>query len=494
MSKIATCAGARAMVLAATAALAGCALGPRSHTGLEHRAQGVDTATVAWAMAEPCRDEHPATDPRAGGPVPVLAHADGSFTIQIARLGIGSPYRCAMDGRLTEPTPELRADGALVLAPPTFLAAGTRTRAPGSSDFLEIVVRPAAGESRSPHVHIETAGDAASPTLRARLEAAMDALRVGREAADWLAAGNPKAAAAATAALLEELDRRGVTGLGVLLAPIHAQLAAARTAQGDLARARQSLSIAMRAAPQCAALGQRVAALDERLARTDASSALLGQLASDPRGGAATRIAAGTPDRVGDPSRGRSTTARIAHREARRRLHGGDVEGAAAWASRALEHAGDPTLGLDLELARARGDHRSAFVLGVEQLARFGFDPELVLGMADDAAAYGDPAAGVRLLARHWNELEREAPRALRSSADRLAAHTGIDLTARIAMTERCRALSTRVLDPLARTDTPRELARNRLASLRRRVTAPAPWPMRLDAGFENAPGVTPAR
>ena len=75
-----------------------------------------------------------------------------------------------------------------------------------------------------------------------------------------------------------------------------------------------------------------------------------------------------------------------------------------------------------------------------------------------------------------------------------LAAHTGIDLTARIAMTERCRALSTRVLDPLARTDTPRELARNRLASLRRRVTAPAPWPMRLDAGFENAPGVTPAR
>ena len=175
MSKIATCAGARAMVLAATAALAGCALGPRSHTGLEHRAQGVDTATVAWAMAELCRDEHPATDPRAGGPVPVLAHADGSFTIQIARLGIGSPYRCAMDGRLTEPTPELRADGALVLAPPTFLAAGTRTRAPGSGDFLEIVVRPAAGESRSPHVHIETAGDASSPTLRARLEAAMDA-------------------------------------------------------------------------------------------------------------------------------------------------------------------------------------------------------------------------------------------------------------------------------------------------------------------------------
>ena len=116
MSKIATCAGARAMVLAATAALAGCALGPRSHTGLEHRAQGVDTATVAWAMAELCRDEHPATDPRAGGPVPVLAHADGSFTIQIARLGIGSPYRCAMDGRLTEPTPELRADGALVLS------------------------------------------------------------------------------------------------------------------------------------------------------------------------------------------------------------------------------------------------------------------------------------------------------------------------------------------------------------------------------------------
>lgn len=494
MSKIATCPGARAMVLAATAALAGCALGPPGSAGFERRARGVDAATVAWALAELCRDEHPATDPQRGGPVPVLAHDDGSFTIHIARLGVTSPYRCAMDGRLTEPMPELRADGALVLAPPTFRASATKTRAPGSRDFLEIVVRPAAADSDCPSVHIEAAGDAASPTLLSRLEAAVDALRVGCEAAEWLAAANPREAAAATTALLDEFDHRGITGLGVLMAPIHAQLAVARTAQGDLARARQSLSLAMRAAPQCAALGRSVAALDERLARTDASNALLEQLASDPRGGATARIAAGAPERTGEPSPGHSTKARIAHREARRRLHFGDVEGAAAWASRALEHAGDPTLGLDLELARARGDHRTAFVLGVEQLARFGFDPELVLGMADDAAAYGDAAAGVRLLARHWNELEREAPTALRNSADRLAAHAGIDLTARIAMTERCRALSTRVLDPLARADVPRELARNRLASLRRRVTAPAPSPMILDAGFENAPGVTPAR
>lgn len=450
---------------------------------------------MAWALASLCRAEHPCIDPQRGGPVPVLRGADGSFTIHIARTGAEAPYRCAMDGRLTEPVPFVRNDGALGFGTPTFMAADTRTRAPGSADFLTIEVRSTTdAPDGCPEVSMAHGGEAASPTLVARLEAAIDALRAGCAAADLLETGDAEGAARVVSTFLSELDRQGITGLGPLVAPAHAQLAAARTAMGDLSRARQSLSLATSAAPHCHALGLRAAELDARLARTDAAASVLDQLAADPRGGAAARIAAATPSVAADGPESRSATARNAHREARRLLHQGDVEGAAAWASRALEHAGDPSHGLDLELARARGDHRTAFVLGLEQLARFGFEPELVLSMAEDARAYGDPGAGVRLLARHWHALERTVPAPLRATADRLTAAAGIDLTARIALTEDCRALSGRVLDPLARADRPRELALTRLASLRQRAATPGLGLRLLDAGYEHAPGVAPAR
>ncbi len=490
MSTFATRVRATALVLA-SAATAGCSLLPPVAEPMHARTDGVHPATAAWALAMLCRAEHPSVDPQGGGPVPVLLDGDGIFRIHVARPGANAPYRCAMDGRLTAPFPRMRANGTLHLEPPRFVASGRRTRAPGSGDQLTIAVHPGQTEPSCPEITISASGEALSPTLRAQLTAAIGALRAACEAAALLEVGEHAAAERTIEGFLDHLDREGVTGLGVLLAPVHAQLGAALVASGEPGRARQALSLAQRASPDCHALGQEIARLDARLARTEAASSLLGQIAADPRGGAATRIAAATPaDRALPASVGAANQAHIAHREARRRLHAGDVEGAAAWASRALEHAADPTLGLDLELARARGDHRTAFVLGVEQLARFGFDPQLVLTMADDAEAFGDPSAGVRLLARHWDELERTAPTPLRATVDRLASIAGTDRTARIALTEGCRALSSRVLDPTARVDLPR----TRLASLRSRALPHAPRPQLLDAGFGLGPGLAPAR
>jgi hypothetical protein len=450
-----------------------------------------DPRTVAWALASLCRDAHPSTDERGGGPVPLVRDPGGAFRIAIGRGGPDDPYRCETNGRLPAPHPFLAPDRSFTWLPQDFVAGGEHTVAPGRADRLEILVR-ATGDGATA-VRIDSSGEAARPALRRRLAAAVEVLSTTRESAILLRSGASRGVAIGLERSLARLEVEQVTGLGVLLAPVHAHLAAARLADGDLPAARLALSAAIGAAPRIAAFGAELATLDTRLARIGDAIGDLEDLADRPLGGAMARIAAGRAEAT--RALGRSTTTAIgAHRTARRLLADGDLDAATAWSRRAHGLARDGTASLELELARARGEHRLAFVLGIERMQRFGFEPGLALAMAEDADRYGDPAAGLRLLARHWRALAEAGPGALEALAARLADRAGPDLTTRVALAERAEPLAARALRPLRTAEERPGLPAARLASLRALAQRAPPERNRPLDGFELAPGVAPAR
>lgn len=450
-----------------------------------------DPATVAWALAWLCRDAHPSSDPLPfRGPVPVVRSDARTFSIAIGRYGVETPYRCETNGRLPEPAATALDDGRMLWVPPRFQPARDHTVAPGSADRLEIEIAASDGET---DVRIVVAGDAASPELVRRLVAAVDVLTATEESARLLLEGTPGRAALRAETELALLKAEGVTGLGRLLAPLHAHLATARVRLGELADARNALSSAIASAPRVRALRIRAADLDVRLARSTEAERAMRVLSSDPLGGPATRVAAARAS-IARATLAANRSTRETLGAARRLLAEGDVEGAAAWSRTARTCPGERFGGIDIELFRARGDHRTAFSLGIERLVRFGYDADLVIGMADDAEAYGDPATGLRLIARHWNALVRDRSEDALAVAERLARSAGPDLSTRVALAEGNDIVASLALRTASPAGQPDQIDRHRLASLRALANRhPTTRPITTD-GFELAPGVSPIR
>lgn len=451
-----------------------------------------EPALVAWALASLCRDAHPASDPLPiNGPVPVLRTRRDAFRVVIASDGAGAPYRCEMNGRLAAPIAVVHDDGRMSWRAPEFLPAGRHTVASGGGDRVEIAIEPSAGGDS--HVTFAFGGVAASEQLIERLTAAVEVLTAARQTDLLLLGDAPARAAIVGYETLTRLEARQVTGLGPLLAPLYAHLAAARLRLGDLTDARHAASAAVATAPGVASLRVALADLDSRLARTRDAARAMRVLARDPLGGPIVRIAAERARNARAVERNlRAAGPMLAH--ARALLGAGDLEGAAAW-SRTARTCGDQEFGgIDIELARARGDHRTAFALGVERLLRFGFDADLVLALAADADAYGDPAAGLRLVTRHWSALRREHREDALAAARRLAMAAGPDLAARVALAEDNEAVAYLVLRSATPAGTAHWVSAPRLASLRALTEhASAPRPIATD-GFELAPGVAPLR
>jgi hypothetical protein len=127
---------------------------------------------------------------------------------------------------------------------------------------------------------------------------------------------------------------------------------------------------------------------------------------------------------------------------ARAMLADDEHDAADGWSIVARAAAGGRSPELDIVEARARNDHWTAFLLGIERLQRMPASGGELLELAMDAQRSGHPGAGFRLLARNWSAVAAESGELATATARRLTTLIGAELTVRIARTEGCQALA----------------------------------------------------
>ncbi len=481
---------------ALAALLGGCAtLG----SGPERRLDAESAAApevLAWTLGAMCRAVHPGVDPWPGSdhaPLPMLREPDGALVVAIGGTPEG-PLRIASNGRLARPSRSLDDDAGVRLSPGTFVPSDRCTGHRGHR-AIEIRVTPTAGGGS--HVSIVLDDTPSHGPLFERLTATVATLDALLRGSACLAARqNSEADRVATNALVRLRDGE-TTGLGELEAGLHVERAIVALRAGDLLSARLRLSSAASLVPGDGEVIARLAQLDQRLARTtDADRSL-------------RLLAAG----IGDPGRANDATQELAHasRIARwtppaehaaatavRLLAAGDTTAGLSWARSARVLGGDSTRAGCLDAhARARGDHRSAFVVGLARLDRIGFDRDLVVALCADALAADDAPAALRVLAAHWDEMQVADPDAADSLFDSAVANAGPSLAARVLSSARSPALASRALDAwdersgssvAAATD-----LLERLPALRAKHPAITPS-VPPQGDWRQAPGVAPMR
>jgi hypothetical protein len=427
--------------LAALLALAGCGSAPVATPSSGEADPGeepieLSAERAAFAAARLAVELWPSADPcPIAGSAPVLLVDDDVYRIEL-RLGTDGP-RIATNGRLSAPRTVLKDGDRVLTTQPIFRAARAETRAVGDDGrFLCIVSRTGTGC----RVAAAADGEAARSGVLRRLRAVLSVQVATTHVTAALDAGDlPRAAACANQAIRLHAARGDACGQA-MLAPLWAAIAAVRLRSGECAAARAALRAACDVAREEPLYALLLARVDERLARSVDHGSLDAALArlDDPRDALAARA------RNADEAHQTQHVAlgeRIAARS-RRLLALGDVASAEAWATRLRASAPAQSAIDPQQRARARGDRRAAFVLGVEALTQGGFDPGVLAATVDDAIAGGDAIGGLRLLARHWPTTLHDDPELGRALASRLLEATGGRLGARVALSEDCAPLA----------------------------------------------------
>ncbi len=358
---------------------------------------------AAWLSAEACRVELPGADPLPLHPgAPVLRHGENDYEVRYNRAA-PQGYRIYTNGRLLPSNPTGQAQEGQPLANPSFQAAPHLTghRAPGP-DEVRIQIRPTPEGSQ---VELQLSGAVVGGTLThhvnqlLRLAEAIQETAVMVRRQEW------------------EMVRRRVdealsqfgSGCCGSHQPLRARLlvhrAAAEQAQGHLLAARACTAEALGLAPANPGLRLWQVRLDQRLGLDREAATDWRILAASPSRGGFSNVAAGELQTHVDALLRPGPGPRLRER-AGRLLRDNDVAGARAQLdmARSLDPLPQADLkGLTLWHQRL-GHHRAAFEVALQRL-EFGADPALILEMTEHCARTDQPTLGLRLLAKHWDEL-----------------------------------------------------------------------------------------
>ncbi len=377
---------------------------------------------VAWLIADVGRESFRNADPlpeHAGAPV--IRTADG-YEVEFSG---DTTIRVGMNGRIAPPT--IRIHGRYPrLARMPFEPIEVATRAQSGPIELHASIRPI-GDLHC-HLELSVQGGLREQRMLGHIERALHALERALRTDGTLAFDD--------------------------CCPHHRQLSVPARVRasvehedaGRLPAARHELEQAVAHAPSCLVLRARLARLDERLARVDDAARQWRYLAESESLGLVARALSRRAQRAHDvlAAGDRSYTELEI---ARTYLAAGDPAAARAWSTRSM-HGDDPALrAIEVRcgLERARGDHRTAFALGISELGATSTPGEVAM-LAEDTVRFGDPAVGLRILARFLPDATGSDAAIARFALQRCSEVAGDELTSRVLSTERRPGLGARAL------------------------------------------------
>lgn len=454
---------------------------------------------VAWALAATCRELMPGCYPAQGHPL-ILQAAEGSYRLHFSRPETG-PFRVAANGTISPARLVLTGD-ALNYIPGEFQAIPQEVSCGRSENRLRIRID---AHRQGSLVEITWRGSAG--ILQAVDDRIADALRL----LEACTISMELAAAEDWPRLQEYLGRVDANLCAgpasqscTLAAPLHWYRSLTHQALGFTLTARTELSHCLDLDPSLGSIRARLLQMDSRLSKSPEALRNLHTMLNDGRLGLASHLLAGPFNRLraefdsADESNRSMQVAKVA-----RALDRGDLPSARSWLDRCIAEASGPCSEqlwrLQVRLLRAAGEYRSAFTAGLALRMTGNDDPIAILDCCQDSLQLGEPSLGLRLLARNWADLHRREPKASeRTLRDLLKAMDPL-LATRILVIERTQGLT----DPsfLALLEDSGLGANSKLllslVGKRRPLGEPrllSPNEFGRQPGFENAPGVAPAR
>ncbi|MHC5063413.1 MAG: tetratricopeptide repeat protein [Planctomycetota bacterium] len=453
---------------------------------------------VAWILADTCRAQIPGTDSRfSDARVQAYREDSGAYRLHFRHQAAGS-YRVASNGRL-HPS-DLHSEGELLLFNPGAFTAAPTASSPGNSGAeLLIRIEPHPLGSR---IRIDCSED---ELLLSAADSARENLRLLESCAEGLSlAAAERWTALAT---LMSAENRRLEGLQV---PVHAQtkavvkwyLASAYREQGENHRARAEMANCLRLQPGLEAARSMLIDLDQRLNRSPAAlRGMQRRIASRPSSLTSYMLESRFRKLQIDEEdfKDKEGSEDLAHR-VRSAIEDGDFAAARAWLDRcfANEPASSRVWRLQVELNRATRDYRDSFTTGLAILASEEVGADEILETCLDGLRLGDAVLGLRHLARNWRRVQEARPRKAERVLDRLLAEIEPELATRVLAMERVPELLAPELGALAgKPDVDQGSLRlyAELVELRVRGSGEESGSeITRRPGFQNAPGVAPAK
>lgn len=343
----------------------------RTSTSREHlRDLDITPTCATWIVAEICRLEFPGADPDPNhGDCAAIRLGPERYGVRYARPS-GRVYRAYRNGRISPPN---GADLGDCRFHPASNLTGSAAAAISDQVLVEITSHP--GGCR---IRIRARGAPANSRLIDRLDRALSLTANTARCARLIARGAFEQADTLAATSLASANTIDRPEFGILVARLYYYRARSAEARGDLA----------------AVHGQ----LTRSLARDDGF-----ELARRLHAKTCERFATPGLRRSGPPARFRDADLT----RARHYLQVGDLVAATHWAHRAIASAPDDTAPhrvLAQVFCRLNQPHR-AITEELIVLERRGFDADGVLRIASLYDRSDNPAAGVRMMARHLDEL-----------------------------------------------------------------------------------------
>lgn len=458
----------------------------------------VEPDVLAWILADSCRALIPGTESRFNDArVQVYQSEPGSYRLHFRREEDGS-FRVATNGRIQATS--LRCEDDLLFFNPGIFVPDEATRSCGAAGpelLIEIEPHP-----RGSSLRMEWTADR---LLDAVAQTVLEDLRMLESCATGLGLASTKNWSALASLMSQEDQRLKAVQQSAHALPhavIKWYLATAYLQLGKHMSAREEMAGCLLLEPGLGEARSRLIKLDSRLNRSPAALRGMQRLiASQPSSLASYML----------ESRFRKLQIKeedLEHHEGSEDLAGrvrsaielGDFSAAKAWLDRCFAHDPDSDRAwrLKVELARASREFRDAFSAGLAIIASKEASADEVLETCLDGLRLGDPVLGLRHLARHWARVQSEKPRKSERVLERLLSAIKPSVATRVLAMERVPELLGPELSALAANPSGEQGGLRLYAELEQlRLGDPNEDPRADSAqrpGFQNAPGVAPAK